>query len=202
MLTAEQVDLAIDADLLSRTPTRTCVARAKRRGVDRSRHRHADRGAGGVGRGPDHAEVLPGRQLREAGTLQSFAAVFSDARFVPTGGVSIGNLADYLSLPNVPAVGGSWMVPADTVDAGDFAEIQRLCAEAVAAQRLSAERRIQREGAQSGWQPADPAAADECRYDALALGEVMLRLDPGEFGSAPHGTSPPGVVASTTWSVA
>lgn len=65
--------------------------------------------------------------------LKALGAPFPQVRFIPTGGVSAGNLGEYLSLPNVAAVGGSWMVPADAVDAGDAATVQRLCAEAVAA---------------------------------------------------------------------
>ena len=77
-------------------------------------------------------KFFPASNYGGAGTLKAFASVFGQARFVPTGGVSAANLGDYLSLPNVPAVGGSWMVPADVVDAGDFATIEQLCAEAVA----------------------------------------------------------------------
>lgn len=51
-------------------------------------------------------------------------------RFIPTGGVGPKNLVDYLSLPNVFAVGGSWMVPSDAVKAGDFEKIEKLCREA------------------------------------------------------------------------
>lgn len=65
--------------------------------------------------------------------LKALGAPFPQVRFIPTGGVSADNLATYLSLPNVAAVGGSWMVPADVIDAGDMATIQRLCAEAAAA---------------------------------------------------------------------
>jgi len=65
--------------------------------------------------------------------LKALGAPFPQVRFIPTGGVSVDNLAAYLSLPNVAAVGGSWMVPADVIDAGDMATIQRLCAEASAA---------------------------------------------------------------------
>lgn len=65
--------------------------------------------------------------------LKALGAPFPQVRFVPTGGVSTGNLADYLSLPSVAAVGGSWMVPTDAIDAGDTTTIRRLCAEAVRA---------------------------------------------------------------------
>ncbi|HVK46056.1 MAG TPA: aldolase, partial [Micropruina sp.] len=78
-------------------------------------------------------KFFPAANYGGAGTLKAFSSVFAKARFIPTGGVSESNIGDYLSLPNVPAVGGSWMVPADVVDAGDFATIQSLCAKAVAA---------------------------------------------------------------------
>jgi 2-dehydro-3-deoxyphosphogluconate aldolase/(4S)-4-hydroxy-2-oxoglutarate aldolase len=60
------------------------------------------------------------------------AAPFGAVSFVPTGGIGPKNLQDYLSLPSVVAVGGSWMVPRDRVKAGDFEGIERLVADAVA----------------------------------------------------------------------
>lgn len=54
-------------------------------------------------------------------------------KFIPTGGVSSGNLADYLKLPVVAAIGGSWMVDKKLVNAGNWAEITRLTREALAA---------------------------------------------------------------------
>ena len=50
--------------------------------------------------------------------------------FIPTGGVGPKNLIDYLSCPNVFAVGGSWMVPSDAVKVGDWGRIEALCHEA------------------------------------------------------------------------
>jgi len=64
--------------------------------------------------------------------LTALGAPFPQVRFIPTGGVTTSNLGEYLSLPNVVAVGGSWMVPAAAIDAGDTATIRRLSAEAVA----------------------------------------------------------------------
>ena len=64
--------------------------------------------------------------------IKALAAPFGDVRFVPTGGVGPNNLAEYLSIKAVAAVGGSWMVPRDLVKAGDFAGIKDLTAEAVA----------------------------------------------------------------------
>ena len=66
------------------------------------------------------------------GAIKALAAPFGGVAFVPTGGVGPGNLADYLAVPAVAAVGGSWMVPRDRVKAGDFAGVRTLCAEAVA----------------------------------------------------------------------
>jgi len=67
-----------------------------------------------------------------AAAITALSAPFVGLRFVPTGGVGPKNLGDYLSIPAVAAVGGSWMVPRDRVKAGDFAGIATLTAEAVA----------------------------------------------------------------------
>jgi len=62
--------------------------------------------------------------------LKALSAVYSDTSFVPTGGVSAKNLADYLAVPNVVAVGGSWLTPATAVAEGRYEEITRLAIEA------------------------------------------------------------------------
>lgn len=64
--------------------------------------------------------------------IAALAAPFGDVRFVPTGGVGPDNLRDYLDLPAVAAVGGSWMVPRARVGAGDVAGVTALVADAVA----------------------------------------------------------------------
>lgn len=78
-------------------------------------------------------KFFPAATYGGAKAIKALAAPFVGVSFVPTGGVSTGNLAEYLSLPYVPAVGGSWMVPADLVDAGEFETITKLSAEAVQA---------------------------------------------------------------------
>ena len=70
-----------------------------------------------------------------AAAIAALAAPFGAVRFVPTGGVGPKNLAEYLAIPAVAAVGGSWMVPRDLVKAGDFDRIRRLTADAVALAR-------------------------------------------------------------------
>lgn len=67
-----------------------------------------------------------------AAAIAALAAPFAGVRFVPTGGVGATNLAEYLALPCVACVGGSWMVPRARIRAGDFATIEALTAEAVA----------------------------------------------------------------------
>jgi 2-dehydro-3-deoxyphosphogluconate aldolase/(4S)-4-hydroxy-2-oxoglutarate aldolase len=62
--------------------------------------------------------------------LKALSSVYSEVSFVPTGGVSAGNLADFLALPNVKAVGGSWLTPAKAIADGEFEEITRLSVEA------------------------------------------------------------------------
>jgi 2-dehydro-3-deoxyphosphogluconate aldolase/(4S)-4-hydroxy-2-oxoglutarate aldolase len=55
--------------------------------------------------------------------------------FMPTGGISPSNLAEYLAIPSVLACGGSWLTPADAIASGDFATITRLAEEAIAIAR-------------------------------------------------------------------
>ncbi|MEP5938297.1 MAG: bifunctional 4-hydroxy-2-oxoglutarate aldolase/2-dehydro-3-deoxy-phosphogluconate aldolase [Erythrobacter sp.] len=64
--------------------------------------------------------------------LKALGSVFREMRFMPTGGVSAANLAEFLALPSVLACGGSWLTPSDAVEAGDYAKITQLASEAVA----------------------------------------------------------------------
>jgi 2-dehydro-3-deoxyphosphogluconate aldolase/(4S)-4-hydroxy-2-oxoglutarate aldolase len=66
--------------------------------------------------------------------LKAVAAPLPEVRFCPTGGIDQNNAAAYLALPNVSAVGGSWVAPQEALAAGDFARITAL---ARAAARLS-----------------------------------------------------------------
>lgn len=67
--------------------------------------------------------------------LTAFGSVFGEMRFMPTGGISPGNLGDYLALPHVIACGGSWLTPVEAIAAGDYAQVTRLAEEAVAIAR-------------------------------------------------------------------
>jgi 2-dehydro-3-deoxyphosphogluconate aldolase/(4S)-4-hydroxy-2-oxoglutarate aldolase len=65
--------------------------------------------------------------------LKSMAGPLPDITICPTGGVGLANAPDYLKLPNVAVVGGSWVAPMDAIARGDWALIERLSREAVAA---------------------------------------------------------------------
>ncbi len=76
-------------------------------------------------------KFFPAGPAGGAPALKAFAAPLADLVFCPTGGVTLENLADYLSLPNVVAVGGSWMVPENLITQGRFDEIAVLARRAV-----------------------------------------------------------------------
>ncbi|WP_028044880.1 bifunctional 4-hydroxy-2-oxoglutarate aldolase/2-dehydro-3-deoxy-phosphogluconate aldolase [Cellulomonas sp. URHE0023] len=67
-----------------------------------------------------------------APAIAALAAPFGGVSFVPTGGIGPANLHEYLAIPAVAAVGGSWMVPRDRIRARDVDGIARLVADAVA----------------------------------------------------------------------
>jgi len=83
--------------------------------------------------GLETVKFFPAGELGGAAMVKALSAPFRSVRFIPTGGVNTGNLADYLALPSVLAVGGTWMVAPDLLAAGDWAEVTRRAAAAVAA---------------------------------------------------------------------
>ena len=60
-------------------------------------------------------------------TLKALKGPYADIRFMPTGGVSLDNMNDYLALSNVAAVGGSFMTPSAAVKAKDWAKVSEAC---------------------------------------------------------------------------
>jgi 2-dehydro-3-deoxyphosphogluconate aldolase/(4S)-4-hydroxy-2-oxoglutarate aldolase len=77
-------------------------------------------------------KFFPAEQAGGAAYIGALASPFGGILFCPTGGVSLKNARDYLSLSNVVCVGGSWVAPKAMVQAGDWAGITRLAAEAAA----------------------------------------------------------------------
>jgi 2-dehydro-3-deoxyphosphogluconate aldolase/(4S)-4-hydroxy-2-oxoglutarate aldolase len=71
-------------------------------------------------------KFFPAEASGGAAWLKSVAGPLPDLRFCPTGGIDMNNAADYLALPNVIAVGGSWVAPREAVATGDFARIAAL----------------------------------------------------------------------------
>lgn len=77
-------------------------------------------------------KFFPAEQAGGAAYLKSLSSPLAGTLFCPTGGISLKNARDYLSLPNVVCVGGSWVAPKELVTAGDWAGITKLAAEAAA----------------------------------------------------------------------
>ena len=77
-------------------------------------------------------KFFPAELAGGAPMLKALGSVFRGMKFMPTGGISPGNLNSYLSLDNVAACGGSWLSPADLIEAENFAAITQLAAEAKA----------------------------------------------------------------------
>ncbi len=136
VLTPAQVDQAVDAGasyVVSPGLSRAVVERCAERGV------LALPGAvtateiqAALELGITTVKFFPAGTSGGAPAIAALAAPFGGVRFVPTGGVGPKNLHEYLAIPAVAAVGGSWMVPKDKVEAGDFDGIAALTAQAVA----------------------------------------------------------------------
>jgi len=80
-------------------------------------------------------KFFPALQAGGAAMLKAWHGPFNDVRFCPTGGITAQNAREFLALPNVACVGGSWLTPADALAAGDWARITRLASEAAALPR-------------------------------------------------------------------
>ncbi len=85
----------------------------------------------GTGLGYTHFKFFPAEAAGGVKTLKSIYGPFSDIRFCPTGGINEKNYLEYLALPNVSCVGGSWIVPDSAVNAKDWSKITELTRTAV-----------------------------------------------------------------------
>ncbi|MFF9404166.1 bifunctional 4-hydroxy-2-oxoglutarate aldolase/2-dehydro-3-deoxy-phosphogluconate aldolase [Streptomyces anandii] len=77
-------------------------------------------------RGVREMKFFPAQAAGGTAYLKSLAGPLPQARFCPTGGIGPDTAPDYLSLPNVGCVGGSWMVPADALAGRDWGRVERL----------------------------------------------------------------------------
>jgi 2-dehydro-3-deoxyphosphogluconate aldolase / (4S)-4-hydroxy-2-oxoglutarate aldolase len=83
-------------------------------------------------------KLFPAQQAGGIGMLKALYGPFPDVVFCPTGGITAATAPDFLALPNVACVGGSWLTPASAMAAGDWATITQLAAEASVLRRQHA----------------------------------------------------------------
>ncbi|MET7936908.1 bifunctional 4-hydroxy-2-oxoglutarate aldolase/2-dehydro-3-deoxy-phosphogluconate aldolase [Streptomyces sp. NPDC005322] len=83
-------------------------------------------------RGVTDMKFFPAEAAGGTAYLNSLASPLPQARFCPTGGINASRAPEYLALPNVACVGGTWMLPPDALEAGDWARIESLAHEAAA----------------------------------------------------------------------
>lgn len=89
-------------------------------------------------RGHRHLKFFPAVPAGGAKLLAAWASPLPQIRFCPTGGIGLANAPEFLALPNVACVGGSWLVPSDKLKAGDWSGIERLAREAALLRRVDA----------------------------------------------------------------
>ncbi len=89
----------------------------------------------GLEQGYRRFKFFPAVSMGGVGTLKAFAGPFPEARFCPTGGIHAQNAVEFLALHNVITVGGSWMVPATALAAGDYDSIGTLASAAARLKR-------------------------------------------------------------------
>jgi len=81
-------------------------------------------------RGLTHAKFFPAKPAGGIPYLKSLAGPLPMVRFCPTGGIDLASAPEFLALPNVVCVGGSWLTPADAVASGDWDRVERLARQA------------------------------------------------------------------------
>ncbi|MGJ6964420.1 bifunctional 4-hydroxy-2-oxoglutarate aldolase/2-dehydro-3-deoxy-phosphogluconate aldolase [Streptosporangium sp. G11] len=83
-------------------------------------------------RGVTEMKFFPAEAAGGLPYLKALGGPLPQVRFCPTGGIKLATTPDYLALPNVGCVGGTWLTPADALAAGDYSRIEKLAAEAAA----------------------------------------------------------------------
>lgn len=89
----------------------------------------------GLGWGFNTFKLFPAQQAGGIGMLKALGGPFPEVLFCPTGGITRATAPEFLALPNVACVGGSWIAPADKVRAGDWAAIEALARDAASLAR-------------------------------------------------------------------
>jgi 2-dehydro-3-deoxyphosphogluconate aldolase/(4S)-4-hydroxy-2-oxoglutarate aldolase len=82
-------------------------------------------------------KLFPAQQAGGVSMLRALGGPFPDVTFCPTGGITAATAPDFLRLPNVACVGGSWLTPPDAIAVGDWGRITALARETVQLRRQS-----------------------------------------------------------------
>lgn len=85
--------------------------------------------------GFDRLKLFPATEIGGPRLARALGGPFPEVRFCPTGGINASTAPDWLALGNIICVGGSWMLPQDRIDAGDWATIEALAREAASLRR-------------------------------------------------------------------
>jgi len=91
----------------------------------------------GLGWGFNTFKLFPAQQAGGIGMLKALGAPFPDVVFCPTGGITRQTAPDFLALPNVACVGGSWVAPNDRLRNGDWEAIEALARDAASLKKAS-----------------------------------------------------------------
>lgn len=80
--------------------------------------------------GLDHVKFFPAENAGGIGMINAVGAAFPNVKFMPTGGINLDNVKNYLGSSRIFCCGGSWMVKGDMIKAGEFNKIQKIVSEA------------------------------------------------------------------------
>ncbi|MDE5939268.1 MAG: bifunctional 4-hydroxy-2-oxoglutarate aldolase/2-dehydro-3-deoxy-phosphogluconate aldolase [Lachnospiraceae bacterium] len=133
--------------------------------------------------GLEVVKFFPAEQAGGLAMLKAMSAPYGQMKFMPTGGINEENMMEYFAFDKVIACGGSWMVNKELIKAGKFDEIEKVTRKAVTKMRNLEPGYVEiREMAAkaSDKMELQIKPKSDCKYDAVSLGEVMLRFDPGE----------------------
>lgn len=135
VLTVEQVDAAIEAGskfIVSPGFNPTVVAYCQQRGVPVIPGINNPTGIEqALSMGLKTVKFFPAEQSGGINMIKAMSAPYGAVSFMPTGGIGPANVNDYLSFNKIVCCGGSWMVKADLINAGDFEGIKKLVRQAV-----------------------------------------------------------------------
>ena len=83
-----------------------------------------------LGDGLNELKFFPAMQAGGVAMLKAWGGPFGEVRFCPTGGITAANAPEFLALPNVVCVGGSWLTPPDALARGNWAQVTALAFQA------------------------------------------------------------------------